>query len=228
MRGWARAVVVVVVTVASAISGSVTGAQDRKRVVRLERAVDGDTLELRDSTRVRLIGVDTPETKHPTLGDECFGEEATDFIETLLKPGVKVRLVLDVDSYDQYDRLLAYVYRKSDGLFINAELVRQGYAFVDTVPPNVEHAAQFRRLAREAREESRGLWSSCPATDAAPVPLADTGGGCLPDYEGACVPPAPPDLDCDDIGVPLRVVGDDPHSLDADDDGAACEPSPVP
>src|SRR5438045_1466492 len=58
-------------------------------------------------------------------------------------------------------RMLAYVYREPDGLFVNAELVRRGYARVLTIPPNVAHEAEFRRLARHARAAGRGLWSRC-------------------------------------------------------------------
>jgi micrococcal nuclease len=157
---------------------------------------------------------------HPDFGDECFGEEATRYTERLLRPGDELRLVFDVERYDQYQRLLAYVYRAVDDAFVNARLVERGYADTETVPPNVRHAGRFRRLAREAREAGRGLWSACPNDGTGPRSLADT---CLPDYVGACVPPGPPDLDCADIGEPVRVVGDDPHRLDAEGDGRACE-----
>jgi micrococcal nuclease len=72
-----------------------------------------------------------------------------------------VRLRTDVERRDRYGRLLAYVYRASDGLFVNAELVRRGFATVLTVPPNVAHAGQFLRLGRAARAAGRGLWSAC-------------------------------------------------------------------
>jgi micrococcal nuclease len=200
-------------------------AHDRTAV--LAAVSDGDTLELSDGTRVRLIGIDTPETQHPEFGDECYGHAATGFTESLLEPGDEVRLVLDVETRDRYDRLLAYVYRASDNLFVNAEIVRRGYAYVSTIPPNVEHAEQFRRLAAEAREENRGLWSKCEVQGAVggerPGPSSD--GPCLPGYEGACVPPPPPDYDCADFDGPITVTGDDPHSLDSDGDGIACASS---
>ena len=72
-----------------------------------------------------------------------------------------MRLVSDVEARDRYGRLLAYVYRERDGLFVNAELVRRGYATVATFPPNVAHEAEFRRLAARARRAGRGLWSRC-------------------------------------------------------------------
>lgn len=143
------------------------GGPDGRRVT-LERVVDGDTLKLADGTRVRLIGIDTPEVVHPDLGVECYGPEASRATERLLRPGDELRLVFDVDRYDQYGRLLAYVYRAVDDLFVNARLVKRGFAYVETVPPNVAHAARFRRLAREARRAGRGLWSSCPVDDSNP------------------------------------------------------------
>ena len=75
--------------------------------------------------------------------------------------GERVRLVLDAEHRDRYGRLLAYVYRERDGLFVNAALVRGGYAVPLTIPPNVAHAGEFRRMAATARRKGRGLWSSC-------------------------------------------------------------------
>ncbi|MGH9156535.1 MAG: thermonuclease family protein [Acidimicrobiales bacterium] len=111
--------------------------------------------------RVRLLGVDTPETKDPRRPVGCFGEKASAFTSALLPVGTRVRLVGDVDQRDRYNRLLAYVYRLPDGLFVNAELVSKGYAQVLTIPPNVAHADQFVSLAAEARAAGRGLWSAC-------------------------------------------------------------------
>jgi micrococcal nuclease len=130
----------------------------------VERVVDGDTLVVTvdgQEDRVRLIGVDTPETKHPSKPVECFGKEASAFTESLLPEGTEVRLERDVEARDRYDRLLAYVYRVDDGLFVNRELLAQGYAAVLTVPPNVAHTDEFVALAGEARREGRGLWSAC-------------------------------------------------------------------
>jgi micrococcal nuclease len=72
-----------------------------------------------------------------------------------------VRLRFDAERRDRYGRLLAYVYRARDGLFVNAQLVRRGYARTLTIPPNVAHADEFRRLAASARRHGAGLWSSC-------------------------------------------------------------------
>ena len=91
----------------------------------------------------------------------CFGHEASRFTASLLPGGTVVRLVGDAEPDDQYGRLLAYVYRRADGLFVNAELVRRGYAAVLTIPPNVAHTDEFVALAADARRAGRGLWSAC-------------------------------------------------------------------
>ena len=127
----------------------------------LDDVTDGDTIRLTDGSRVRLIGIDTPEVSGPYTEAECFGREASEFLAKLLEPGDEVRLVFDDEHQDRYGRLLAYVYRASDGLFINAEIVRKGYARLDPVEPNTSHRALFARLARKAENKDRGLWSAC-------------------------------------------------------------------
>ena len=130
---------------------------------RVVRVVDGDTIHVQlgpTREKVRYIGVDTPETKHPTKGVECYGENASDFNARLVGDE-RVRLVRDVEQRDRYGRLLAYVYRVRDGLFVNAELARLGYAQPLNIPPDVRHAKRFATLARQAREQGRGLWGAC-------------------------------------------------------------------
>jgi micrococcal nuclease len=129
----------------------------------VERVVDGDTVVVSGNRSVRLIGVDAPETKDPRRPVGCFGREASRFLISLLPRGTTVRLVGDVESEDRYGRLLAYVYRRADGLFVNAELVRQGYAHVLTIPPNLAHADELVALAGQARLADRGLWGACAA-----------------------------------------------------------------
>ena len=130
---------------------------------RVARVVDGDTIVVArggGEERVRYIGVDTPETVKPRTPVQCFGRKASAFNHRLLD-GRSVRLVADAEQRDRYGRLLAYVYRADDGLFVNAELVRHGYATTLTIPPNVRYAERFRALAAEARRAGRGLWSAC-------------------------------------------------------------------
>jgi micrococcal nuclease len=103
---------------------------------------------------VRLIGVDTPEV----FGEqECFGREASAFVELTVPLGARVRYRLGVEERDRYGRALAYVWLR-DGRFLNRLLVTRGYAQPLTIPPNVEYAALFARAARRAREAGRGLW----------------------------------------------------------------------
>ncbi len=117
------------------------------------RVIDGDTIELLSGERVRYIGIDTPEMR-PV---EAWAEAATAANRELVEQEM-VRLEPDVQERDRYGRLLAYVY--VDGLFINEELVRRGYARVSTYPPNVRHEATFLAAEREARESGRGLWAT--------------------------------------------------------------------
>jgi micrococcal nuclease len=127
----------------------------------VRRVVDGDTIEVTGKERVRLIGIDTPETKAPDRPVGCFGEEASRFTTSLIPAGTAVRLVGDAEQRDRYGRLLAYVYRATDGLFVNAELLRRGYAQLLTIPPNIAHTDEFTTIAREARAGSQGLWAAC-------------------------------------------------------------------
>lgn len=135
----------------------------------VQRAVDGDTLKLENGERVRLIGIDTPEMheseklqrdSRKSGQDEKIikgmGKQAYEFTKNLVE-GKRVRLEFDLERTDRYGRLLAYVYLK-DGTFVNAEIVKQGYASLMTYAPNVKYVDLFRKLYAEARENQRGLW----------------------------------------------------------------------
>ena len=128
------------------------------------RVVDGDTLVAHlpagDET-VRLIGIDTPETKKPGTPVECFGAEASAHLEELAPPGTAVRLERDVDERDRYGRLLAYVFRGPDDLFVNRAMAEDGFAAAYTVPPNVARTDEVLAASRDARRAGRGLWGSC-------------------------------------------------------------------
>ncbi len=140
-----------------------TSASGDERSARVVRVVDGDTIVVRlggRDERVRYIGVDTPETVKPRTPVQCFGKEASAANKRLVE-GRTVELVADVEERDRYGRLLAYVYRAPDRVFVNERLVRDGYASPMTIPPNVRFADRFAALAREARENGRGLWSAC-------------------------------------------------------------------
>ena len=126
----------------------------------VRRVVDGDTIVLENKERVRLIGVDTPETKHPRKAVEYYGKEATAFTKKMIQ-GKRVRLEFDqanahIGHKDRYRRTLAYVFLE-DGTFLNAEIIKQGYGFAYTRFP-FKYMDEFRRYQREAREQGRGLW----------------------------------------------------------------------
>jgi micrococcal nuclease len=163
------ALVVLAVAAYTATAGDDSGGSpDREgaRVGRVVRVVDGDTIHVQvGGTRetVRYVGVDTPESVKPGTPVQCFAKRASAFNHRFVE-GEQVRLVLDAEPRDRYGRLLAYVYRVRDGRFVNAALVRRGYAQPLTIPPNVAHAEDFRRLAATARRAGRGLWSACPAS----------------------------------------------------------------
>ncbi|MGI8983254.1 MAG: thermonuclease family protein [Acidimicrobiales bacterium] len=163
----------------AAVPAPATGVLPAGVDVVVRRVVDGDTLEVSGGERVRLIGIDTPESVAPDRPVGCFGREASRFTESLVPPGTPVRLVGDVEQRDRYGRLLAYVYRQADGLFVNAELLRQGYAQLLTFPPNIAHTDEFAGIARRAREVNQGLWGACtllPDGRVAPASSAGAGG----------------------------------------------------
>jgi micrococcal nuclease len=117
--------------------------------------IDGDTIELDGGERVRLIGVDTPETVDPRRPVEYFGKEASSFTRGLVQ-GKTVRLEFDQETIDSYGRTLAYVYLE-DGTLLNAEIIRRGYGHAYTRFP-FRYQGEFLALERQARAEDRGLW----------------------------------------------------------------------
>jgi endonuclease YncB( thermonuclease family) len=159
-----RAVVVITVLIAASVLGWWVGVQRRavNAQYRVVEVLDGDTVVVDRGTErdtVRLLGVDTPETHHPTKPVECFGPEASVYTTRRLL-GRSVRLEDDVERRDIYDRRLAYVY--VDGERFEDELLRRGYARLLVIEPNHAHAREmlFEELA--ARRAGRGLWGACP------------------------------------------------------------------
>ena len=121
------------------------------------RVVDGDTIHVEGIGSVRLIGVDTPEAVDPRKPVEFFAKESSEFTRRMAA-GKVARLEFDFQRKDKYDRTLAYVYLP-DGIFLNAEIVRQGYGHAYTQYP-FKYLDQFRGYEREARELGRGLWGA--------------------------------------------------------------------
>ncbi len=123
----------------------------------IARVIDGGTIQLNDGRKVRLIGVDTPETVHPQKEVEYYGKEASDFTKSMLE-GKEVYLEYDVQSMDKYGRTLAYVWL-SDGTLFNELLVLKGFAQVATFPPNVKYVERFTAAQRQAIEAQAELWA---------------------------------------------------------------------
>ena len=123
------------------------------------RVVDGDTIILSNGEKVRLIGVDTPETVRPNTPVEYYGKEASAFTKKMVE-GKPVKLEYDWQQRDKYGRLLAYVYLM-DGTFLNAEIIKQGYGHAYTRFP-FKYLDEFRQYEKEAREAKRGLWADAP------------------------------------------------------------------
>jgi len=163
-----RAVVVATLAAASVLGASVLGwwlggvARTVAPEVRVVEVVDGDTIVVAfadgSTDTVRLLGVDTPETKHPTKGVECFGPEASEYTKHRLT-GKVVRLESDVERRDVYDRRLAYVYLH--GRRYEDELLRRGYARFLVIPPNDAHGRDLLAAELDARRHRRGLWGEC-------------------------------------------------------------------
>ncbi|MDP9478176.1 MAG: thermonuclease family protein [Actinomycetota bacterium] len=215
------------------------------------RVVDGDTVEISPAIDgvedVRLIGVDTPETKEPGCAPQPYGSEASSYAESVL-PGQRIELEFGVERTDRYDRLLAYVYTE-DGEMFNENLLEGGYAQAYPYPPDTKYADRFARAQESASAAGLGIWALGPDHLAL---LTDRGNGIggegcapfaaypVPQYQAPTTPapipavpatpagpPAGGDLDCKDFGslaeVQESIAAGDPHGLDADGDGSGCE-----
>ena len=130
----------------------------------VKHVVDGDTIDIAisgNTERVRLIGINTPETKHPTKGLECFGPEASAYTQQLLPKGTALRVERDIEARDKYGRLLLYVDIADSNVFVNLDLVLQGYARPMVFEPNTAHRADFAQAATQAELRNVGLWQAC-------------------------------------------------------------------
>jgi len=190
------------------------------------KVIDGDTIEIEGGQKVRYIGIDTPETVHPSEPVGCFGQEASAKNKELVE-GKSVKLEKDISETDKYGRLLRYVW--VGDIFVNDFLVRQGYATSSTYPPDVKYQDQFREAEREARENNRGLWSACqtkpqtpaptptpaPASTPTPTPASKSGYTC--DCSKTCSEMS----SCEEAYYQLNECGC--SARDGDDDGVPCE-----
>ena len=164
-----RSTVLALTALASSALGACTSpgpAATDGGVATVVEILDGDTaiMDIGGAEEsVRFLGIDTPEIAHPDQAEECFGSEATARTTELIPPGTEVRLARDLEARDRYDRLLAYVRRAEDDLFVNEALVREGFADTLSIEPNTTHEATLAAARSEARAAGRGLWSRCPA-----------------------------------------------------------------
>lgn len=126
----------------------------------ITEVVDGDTYKIHyegKEQKIRLIGVDTPESVHPDKTKNTnYGKQASDYVKQLIE-NQYISLEFDVSKTDKYGRLLAYVYLEN-GQMLNEKLVKEGYAQVATYPPNVKYVDNFKILQEEARKNKVGFW----------------------------------------------------------------------
>lgn len=179
------------------------------------RVVDGDTVEIEGGQKVRYIGIDTPETVHPSKPVGCFGQQASTKNKELVE-GKKAKFEKDISETDKYGRLLRYVW--VGDIFVNDFLVRQGYATSSTYPPDVKYQNQFVEAEREARENNRGLWGACQTGDATPTPQTPSSGGT---YTCDCSKLCPQMSSCEEAYYQLNVCGC--SKRDGDKDSIPCE-----
>ena len=177
------ATVLVVLFLTSCTGATPQPADDATNAV-VEWVIDGDTIDVfigDDQERVRLLGIDAPESVDPNRPEQCFGEQASDWLRELLPVGTPVLLVRDQDPRDRFGRLLAYVYlpgatgAASPNRFVNAEIVEQGFADVLLFEPNMARARELREARAQAQDANVGLWGACDGPDQALVPEVGTG-----------------------------------------------------
>ena len=199
----------------------------------VQRVVDGDTLITEQAGRVRLIGLNAPETVSPAQKQGappgCYGPQASEYLKAVLPPNSRVRLETDVEAQDKFGRTLAYVYTEVDGtpgtpLFVNAVLIEGGYARAQAFPPNTQFKDQFKRLEAQAKAERRGLWGDicmASAPSESPTGKATSGArsilaveGIVVDRTSMALPSVPKVLSSSAVASPLRNPGDSKNCAD--------------
>ncbi|OGM76145.1 hypothetical protein A2188_01645 [Candidatus Woesebacteria bacterium RIFOXYA1_FULL_43_9] len=199
-------------------------------IAKVVNVVDGDTFKIESGETVRMIGIDTPETVHPSKPVQCYGKEASLKTEELIE-GKEIKLEKDISEKDKYNRLLRYVY--VGDVFLNEYLVREGYAVSSSYPPDIKYQDKFVEAQKRAREENKGLWniSACPTVTPKPiatlkpsssVSTTQTSGGTNGgSYVCNCSKTCPQMSSCTEAQYQLDVCGC--SARDADDDGIACD-----
>ncbi|NNC86443.1 MAG: nuclease [Bacteroidia bacterium] len=126
-------------------------------VVTVKKVVDGDTFITTQNETIRLIGIDAPEKQRYAEEAELFAAESTYFLDSLIS-GQRVKLMFDVETYDVYDRTLAYVFTE-DSVFVNEHMLKNGMAYNFPFAPNLKYAFQFKQTERKARKSKVGIWN---------------------------------------------------------------------
>ena len=237
-------------------SAAASAAGDHDATATVSRVVDGDTIEISPAVdgneEVRLIGMDTPETKDPSEEVEPLGPEASAFATDSLT-GRSVGLEFDVEREDQYGRLLAYVYLS--GEMFNETLVEEGLAQAYPYEPNTRYEERFAAAQEQARAAGIGIWglslnkqclladrgngigegtpecsgasasaSASPSASASASASASPSAAPSPSPSGSGgAPSGGGDIDCDQVDGPIPTPPGDPDGLDGDGDGLACE-----
>jgi endonuclease YncB( thermonuclease family) len=202
----------------------------------IDHVADGDTVVLRGGETIRLVQIDTPEVYGDT---ECYAHQASALTESILPPGTRVRIATDpgLDQRDRDGRTLAYLWKSSS--LVNLRLVREGAAAPYFYAGDKgRFATRIFAAAVVARKAGRGLWGHCrkgsvplrvtrgvstgPVTATRKTVAGGASASCNPNYT-PCVPNSASDLNCPDVGHPVKMVGSDPYNLDSDGDGSGCE-----
>jgi micrococcal nuclease len=209
---------------------------DKKKFFKVLTVVDGDTFTVNirgNKETIRLLGIDTPETKDPRKPVQCFGNQASNQLKSFIS-NKYVKLIDDPTqgNRDKYHRLLRFAYLEN-GTFINAEMIKQGYAFSYKTYPT-KYTSVFNNLEKQARDNSIGLWGSCTLEN-----NKKTNAVTQPTVKPATTVPQTQsisgDKDCSDFATRQEAQNffisqggpaKDPHKLDSDHDGVACETLP--
>lgn len=203
--------------------------------VELVKTIDGDTIKIMyegKETNVRYLLIDTPETNHPRLGKQPFGEEAKRRNQELMNSG-KLEIELDIgQKYDKYGRLLAYIY--IDGESVQEKLLSEGLARVAYVyPPNTRHLDEYEKVQNEAKKKGVGIWSledyaTDRGFDSDTYPVKSESSS-KPDMKKPSTQPIEQFANCTELRkvYPTGVKKGHPaysERMDGDKDGVACEP----
>lgn len=188
---------------------------------KVARVVDGDTIKLETGEVVRYIGIDTPETVHPSKPVQCYGKEASDKNRELVE-GKEIKLEKDVSETDKYGRLLRYIWLGD--MLVNEYLVREGYAQSSSYPPDIKYQNKFIEAQRLARDENKGLWGDICKVVISPTPKTSQTQTTQPisgSFTCNCSKTCAQMSSCEEAQYQLNVCGC--KARDADKDGIACD-----